>query len=223
MAAHRSNPADLLKSYTVAELERIASGFHPSNNINIPVDIDLLLEQTPGVDLDCCRGLKDNHGLLGMAGTSDGGALVVYIDDFLMDHDASIRLYRMTVAEGLAHIILHRNAIEAVRDPSDFLALHNHPRWYEFERNAKRLAAALLMPAANLIQDSQSFYRTMITNWPSGESWPSLPVVMNTLAGHLADRYVVSVATMKYRLNEWPVKVEERVKKSLESGVPFME
>ncbi len=225
MAAHRFNPADLLKTYPAAELERIASSCHEKNSdsVRIPVDIDLLLEQMPGVDLDCWPALKANHGLLGMAGMAENDMLVVYVDDTLMDSDASERLYRMTLAEELAHVILHREAIEAIGEPSDFLAMHNHPRWYEFERNAKRLAAALLMPAPNIIQDSQTFYAKMMSQWPNDKPLPHLELAMNVLKGHLADRYVVSVPSMGYRLTEWPIKVNERIQNSLSEGLSFME
>ncbi len=225
MAAHRFNPADLLKTYPAAELERIASSYHEKNSesVRIPVDIDLLLEQLPGVDLDCWPALQSNHGLLGMAGMAENDMLVAYVDDTLMDSDASERLYRMTLAEELAHIILHRQAIETVREPSDFLAMHNHPQWYEFERNAKRLAAALLMPPQNIIQDSQTFYAKMMRQWPNDQPLPHEEPLMNALKGHLADQYVVSVSSMGYRLTEWPIKVNERIQNSLSEGLNFME
>ena len=56
-------------TYTVQELEHkarqfLAAQFGP--DVPVPVDVDLLIEQLPGVDLDYWPGLRDNHGLEGM-------------------------------------------------------------------------------------------------------------------------------------------------------------
>ena len=50
--------------------------------------------------------------------------------------------YRMTVGEELAHIHLHREMIEQIKNPDDFRKLHNHAQWADVERDATRYAAA---------------------------------------------------------------------------------
>jgi len=54
----------------------------------------------------------------------DTGEIIIYIDETLATSESLLRRYRMTVAEELAHLILHRKAIESVRDPTDFQGLH---------------------------------------------------------------------------------------------------
>ena len=62
------DPVNHLRTYDVAELERIAheqlsklgSGF------TIPPDVDYIIEQLPRVDLDYYPALRDNYGLDGM-------------------------------------------------------------------------------------------------------------------------------------------------------------
>ena len=153
MSAHRQNPADLLREYTVAELERIAEQYHTKmeNGFTVPVDIDLIIESTHGVDLDIYPRLKANHDILGMAGINPDGTFSIFIDDELMDQDSQQRRARMTLAEEFAHILIHGEAIRHVKSPKDFCLIHSHPNWPTFDRNAKRLAAALLMPARTLM------------------------------------------------------------------------
>lgn len=141
MAAHRQNPADFLREYSVTELEHIADKFHDGlgEKFDIPVDIDLLLENTEDVDLEIWPGLAANHKMHGMAGIDpDTKKIFVYIDDKLADTSAYKRRYRMTVAEEFSHILIHRPAIEAVTTVKDFKAIQEHPKWYIYERNTKR-------------------------------------------------------------------------------------
>lgn len=210
MAAHRQNPADLLREYTAAELEHIADKYHSGTGgkFEIPVDIDLLLENTDGVDLDIWPGLAANHKLLGMAGINPAtNVIYIYIDDKLADTSANKRRYRMTVAEELAHILIHRPAIEAVKTIQDFKLIQSHDKWHRYERNAKRLAAALLMPASYILNDVRELYSKMIESLPDSHKYSNLNAIKKTLVNLLADRYEVSVETMNIRLDEWPVGV----------------
>jgi hypothetical protein len=56
-------------TYSVAELERKAQEVLRKalgEEASLPIDVDLLLEQIEGVDLDYWPGLRANHGLEGM-------------------------------------------------------------------------------------------------------------------------------------------------------------
>jgi hypothetical protein len=132
----------------VGEIERKAQQFlieRLGENIDIPVDVEFLLESIPGVDLDCHRGLREQHNIDGMVMRNvEMGTLLVLIDEYLMDRQGN--RYRMTVAEELGHIVLHRELIEQIRGIQDIQELHHHKNMPLMERNAKRFAAAILMP-----------------------------------------------------------------------------
>ena len=120
-------PSKHLRTYTIFELERIATEQLRClpKPVIIPIDVEYLVEQLPCVDLDHYRCLRDNHQLNGMVGTDqDTGDIVIYIDENLATSEKLLRRYRMTVAEEFAHLILHRKAIEAVANPQDFYELH---------------------------------------------------------------------------------------------------
>ena len=70
-------------TYTVADLERRAQKFlheQLGQDVPVPVDIDLLLERVPEVDLDYWPGLRGNHGLEGMVARDvQKGALYILL------------------------------------------------------------------------------------------------------------------------------------------------
>jgi len=225
MTAHRINPADSLRTYSAQELEHIAEGYHKKsgNDFYIPVDIELLLE-LEGIDLDIWPGLQANHKLLGMILINpETKKFMVYIDANLADYSAQRNRYRMTVAEELAHFLLHKEAIQFVCHPDDFRYLQSHAKWYECERNAKRLAAAPLMPASYLIEDARKEYPKIINALPSQYQYSNPSAVKNTLVSNLAKKYEVSFQSMQIRLDEWPVRVLQKIDDAMNSQLTFLE
>lgn len=69
----------------------------------------------------------------------------IVIDADTADHP-SASFYRFTVAEEFAHVLLHRDIMVQIRTAEDLVELHGWSGYQEIDRNAKRLAAALLMP-----------------------------------------------------------------------------
>jgi Zn-dependent peptidase ImmA (M78 family) len=132
----------------------------------------------------------------------------------------------MTVAEELAHIRLHRPLIEAIQSPDDFRKLHSHPHWTEIERNAKKLAAMLLMPTQPLMVEAREVYhqiagqpqiREQLTkSMSASKRWE--PHIKKRLDIEMAKRFEVSEMAMHYRLGEWPPEVYKHVERALESG-----
>ena len=224
MSAHRQNPADLLREYKVEELERIAEQYHKKmeNGFTIPVDIDRIIESTPGIDLDVYPRLKANHNILGMAGINPDGTFSIFIDDELMDQDSQQRRARMTLAEEFAHILIHSEAIRQVKYPKDFLLIHSHPKWPIFDRNAKRLAAALLMPARSVTEDGAEWYSKVVSVLPAHMRYSNPAAVQKMVISKLADKYDVSFQSMQIRLGEWPIKVLEKIQEAMQTNMDFL-
>src|SRR5271157_327824 len=115
-----------VRTYAVAELDRLATDYlaqHFGPDVLIPVDVDLRVEKAEGITLDVWPELQANHKVLGMVLRDVGsGELFIYIDEDLADNDTpnGLARYRMTVAEELAHIRLHRPLIEAIQGSRRF-------------------------------------------------------------------------------------------------------
>ena len=122
----------------------------------------------------------------------------------------------MTVAEEFAHGLLLGDAIRAVTSTEE---LQKHPDWHIHDRNAKRLAAALLMPAVNIAKDARAYYTDLvnITGFADPDS------VKKYLVKQMAERYDVSLASMRFRLNEWPIKVFDKIDQAMKDKLDFLE
>jgi len=88
----------------------------------IPVDIDYLTDQEPGVVLDTERGLRDRFGLPGATVYHPKeDRFTVLIDGAVADGNPGF--YRFTVAEELGHVRLHRAILRSVRTMEDAVTL----------------------------------------------------------------------------------------------------
>lgn len=215
---------DKIPTYTVTELERRARRYLEDEygpDIPIPVEIDLLLEEVEQVDLDDWPKLRTNHGIEGgVWRDAKTGELVVYIAEELMDDETpkGFTRYRMTVAEELAHLQLHRSVIDQVTSVSQFRELQRHNLWQQMERNAKRYAAAILMPGKELSQAAERVYSRLVATAGTDNS----AAIKKWLCSQLAKQFVVSEAAMDYRLTEWPMKIYSRVDDAARDGLGYL-
>ena len=166
------------------------------------------------------EGLKDNHHTWGMVGRDlDSDNYIIIVDDTLLDSDYLRNKYRMTIAEEFAHLLLHREAIEKVQNIHDFKGLQNHGNWHKHERNAKWLAASILIPYEHVLADLRSVYKQMVG--VVGFSNPD--AIKNKLGGVLATKYEVSVGAMNIRLKNWPVDAWKKIDEAMNNQLEFLD
>lgn len=214
-------PNKPLCTYTANQLEAIAReqirNLKKQGLFSIPVDIELIVEKLHGIQIDVQRGLKEVHNIWGMIGPcKETDKLLILIDENLLDLDSLHHLYRMTVAEEFAHSLLHGDAIRAVTRTQE---LQKHPEWHIHDRNAKRLAAAVLIPAENVVNDAREYYKELVEI--AGFSDPS--AVKKYLVKRLSEEYDVSPTAMNIRLNEWPIKVFGKIDQAIKEGLDFLD
>ena len=208
-------------TYTANQLEAIAreqiQNLKKQGLFSIPVDIELIVEKLHGIQIDVQRGLKEIHNIWGMIGhCKETDKLLILIDENLFDLDSLHHLYRMTVSEEFAHSLLHGDAIRATTKTQE---LQKHPEWHIHDRNAKRLAAAILMPAENVVEDAREYYKELVEI--AGFSDPS--AVKKYLVKRLSEEYDVSPTTMNIRLNEWPIKIFDKIDQAMKEGLDFLD
>ncbi len=211
---------DEIPTYKVTELERKAIrilGERCRPSITIPVDIDLLVEQEPGVLLDIKPGLLERYSIAGMVVRKDDGTFEVLIEEFIADHRPNF--YRFTVAEEFAHIILHRSILEKVTDIETAISLLEWKGYDEIDRNAKRFAAALLMPSRQLIEDARELYPQLVGL--AGFNNPD--AIKARLASNLSKKYLVSAEAMRHRLGEWPIQTMKKIDDAMREKFDFLD
>jgi hypothetical protein len=205
--------------YTAAELEQIAAdtvnAYFPLG-VTIPIDIDYLVESDPRVTLDVMRGLKDTYAVAGAVVTHpDEARVTILIDEAVADGPAPF--YRFTLAEEFGHLVLHRPVIERIANLEEVVALHRSSEYYDvLDRNAKRFAAAILMPAAQLRKDAQAVFIRL----RAGRL--DITTLVTKLTVQLARQYSVSTTAMRHRLGEWPVSVIDAIQQAFARGLPTL-
>ena len=216
------NPADYLRTYDIPELERIAYKEIKKlgDKLTIPIDIEEIIENFHDIEIDVHRGLKDNNHTWGMVVRDlDRDKFLILVDDILLDSDHLRKIYRMTIAEEFAHILLHLEAIKRVENIEDFRTLHNHGNWHKHERNAKWLAASILIPYEHVINNSRELYKKMITTAGFGDP----ETVKKYMVNVLAEKYEVSVSPMRYRLEKWPIEITKKIDEAMKNRLDFLE
>lgn len=179
--------------------------------ITMPVDIDYLLEREPDVVLDIRSGLQD----LGVPGLilhhPEEQRFTVYIDTRVADGLPAF--YHFTVAEELAHLRPHRPVLARISTVEAFLAVYHSPEYHYLDRNAKRLAASLLLPEEHLRGDARAAFERLRLQYAAAR-----PLV-HRLTVELAQRYLVSWEAMAIRLRDWPLRIEAAVHEAFERGL----
>jgi hypothetical protein len=212
--------APSLPSYSAAEIEDIAAATLrarvPGGVVSIPVDVEAVIEADPSVVIDTVRGLTQEYAVEGavLAHPAEQRFTVI-IDEDLFDRQATRA--RFTLAEEFGHLVLHRELLGSVTSLDDAVALQQHPAYYDqLDRNAKRFAAALLMPPERVREDAARLFIELRAA-RLGEA-----ALTRALTIRLAQRYAVSPAAMGHRLGEWPVGVQKGIQQAFARGLPAL-
>ncbi|MEI8189409.1 MAG: ImmA/IrrE family metallo-endopeptidase [candidate division NC10 bacterium] len=208
--------------YTVPELEQRAEALVRSRcdwPPDLPIDIEFLVDQEPGTLLDILPGLRETCGVAGLVRYEpETDRMRVIIDAEVADHP-SASFYRFTVAEEFAHILLHRDIMAQVRTTEDLEELHAWTGYSVIDRNAKRLAAALLMPTITVSVQVRTLYAQLVEVAGFGDH----AAILAHLEERLARLHAVSAAAMRNRLKEWPLKITQKVDRAMKEQFTVLE
>lgn len=193
------NTSDPVREYKVRELQqhadRILASAFPSG-FTIPIKIENIAYH---LDLDVwpVPGLRRSCDVIGTLYRDETGTYWVVVDEHMMDHHEN--RYRFTVAEEIAHFVLHREAIDQARDIAGAIALQRRltSRYRFTESNARRLAAELLMPRRALRKDLARAYAEVV----AVVGFRNFEAVAKQVTDILRRRYVVSHDAMRYQLH----------------------
>jgi len=143
-------PAPHIRFYSPQELETFADAFlkkfhRPFDSL--PVEIDTIVEADLDIRILPFSCLEQRYGLHGYLALS---LKKIYIEQYIMDEESFEKRYRFTVAEEVAHLLLHKDLFKDVETPQEYLNTFDKITESEHTRmdmDAKRLAEAVLMPA----------------------------------------------------------------------------
>lgn len=143
-------------TYPAWEIEKKASEFHATycgNPIRIPVNIELIIEKQLGSGgILPIRNLRRDYETYGCLVYDQRDArMMIVVDEYMADNN--VTTYRFTLAEEVAHHLLHnkifKHATSVSKWSSTWSTMSPTLHW-QLDRNAKYLAGALLIPKDSL-------------------------------------------------------------------------
>lgn len=205
------NTKKFVKWPTDSELEKLALKIRKQYDCGIPLDIDYLVEAA-GLDLRCMPRLKQDFGVRGLLSRVKNDWVV-----FVQDDAFSLTNYEtnFTIAEEFAHYILHKDMFASVvnfEEAYDFYinTLDEKSRMM-MELGAKGLAAALLIPADDLLKKATTILKVHSkTLLPLVED--NLEDVINYISVPLSDEYQAPEHTVIFRLKKKLVGFKDLLK-----------
>lgn len=180
----------------------------------IPVDVDLLAEAHLGLQILAVPGLQKSFGVYGVFRKWPEGHFDLVIDEDIMDRRPN--LYRFTIGEETGHYVLHRHHFATARTIEDACRVYVDLREHHevIDRNARWFSSAVLMPRSNIEAAAARYYPAMVQ--AAGFSNPE--AIVSTLTSKLAREFSVSCEAMRYRLQGFPCKVHDAVRKAVAMG-----
>ena len=137
--------------YSLFDQDKMASSILdkcPKRINNGIVDIESIIPEYAGIRVECAYGLKRQFDTWAYISVSQ---LKIFIDASLMDTNSIMYLkkYRFTLAEELAHFLLHKDIYKNCNSAKDRLEIHKNigdAQVGRLDRQAKALAGSLLLP-----------------------------------------------------------------------------
>lgn len=106
-----------------------------------------------------------------------------------------------------------------IRDLKDLMTLHAWNGYHEIDRNAKRLAAALLMPTITVSREARALYPQLVKLVGFGDP----AAVQAHLEQRVGRLHAVSASAMRNRLKEWPLRLTQKIERSMHERFTILE
>jgi len=150
---HNKKKKSQIYDYSLWQLENIAQKVLIDADYCIQgyrVDIERLIHTKYKIIIDIHYGLQQKYGVMAYM-LIHGNRL--FIDNKLIDDPRLTKRYRFTLAEELAHYVIHKDVYRECKTIDERIEMESlltrQEQWF-LETNAKALASAILMPKATI-------------------------------------------------------------------------
>jgi len=211
----------MVPEFPVWKIEREASELleaaYPAGLPGSYIDIEWVIEEHCGLEIFPVPGLRSGWQTDGAFCALPDGGYSLAVDEDTMDHKPN--RYRFTLGEELGHYVLHASYLPRVATVAEALALyHKLDNWDRMDRNARRFAAAVLMPMQTLTRSTEKAYATLV----KAVGLADAEGFVKRLVAALAKVYGVSADAMKYRLKAYPARLADRIEAAIGEGLHYL-
>jgi Zn-dependent peptidase ImmA (M78 family) len=176
-----------------------------------------VIESFLGLEIWPVPGLRLTRDIDGMICHHLDGSYSIAIDQDILDHNP--HRYRFTLGEEVGHYVLHADFLPKARTIEQGLAAYRTMlNWHQLDRNARRFAAAALMPMRTLVPNAERVYAELVR--AVGLRDPD--AVRKHIISLLSKSYGVSPEAMRYRLKEYPARLDKRIDQALRERLDIL-
>lgn len=207
---------DGLVTYSAAEIETLAEQDlrrRPDIDPSAPINLELLIERLPNVDLEPRDGLAAEFQCEGcICGLeNDKSRTIVLVDKAI--YRGPWANYNVVLGEEYAHLKIHPSLSLYVSTPQDFIELQNDTKWEYFERDARRYSLAIRMPVKLVRVEVERAYARVVDEHGFGDAARIEAYIRN----ELAQRFRVPLVDAKRRLSTTPCDIRDSLLNSIQS------
>ena len=158
------------KHYPYSRLKEISEDFLEKNNFRkgiIPTDIEMLIEKS-GIIIEAIDDLRKDFSVKGLVAkdVNNDGRVKIFIDTHHYEEDTFE--YKFTLAEELAHILIHMDFYDGINGVEDCIKKYNSisdDDYRKYEQQARNLASFLLLPEKEFNDEVIAFIDTNIEDY----------------------------------------------------------
>ena len=207
-----------MPEYPVWEIERKAADVlrqaYPQSMPDSFIDNEWVIEAHVGIEILPVPGLRNGWEIDVLLRRYIAGGYDIIVDQDLADNLP--HRYRFTLGEELGHLVLQAEHLPKANSIEEAISLYRRfNESFVLHRNARRFAAAILMPIHTLVTNTQRVYGELVSRVGTGDP----EAIRKYVVSRLAQMYEVSAETMRIRLREHPHRLNERIEKALKEGL----
>ena len=195
--ADTKKPSPKVREFALYELERVAKTALAKGSHCVKgriVDIERLLTEGFGVQMVAFHDLARQWKTYAFIDTT---GRYVFVDADLMDDIRQAKKYRFTLAEELAHLLIHTSVFAGCKTIEQRTCIEeslNEVRRERLEHNAKALAGMLLMPEAAV----RGFVESVLLKYTDEHGHVLVDDVANAISHTFDVNFIPAKRRLKY-------------------------
>lgn len=208
------------RRYRRPEIEIITARFlskaYP-NGIEIPIEIDLLVEKHEFIDdINPIPLLEDKYKIAAVLYYKNNDHFDILVDEDTFNYNEGRTNF--SIAHEFAHIILHNEVFLNCENVDDIIDLNKRiaTSYRHIENDANYFAGSILIPQRTILGHTATLYEGLAKEYGC-----DINLIPYKLCSRLAEAYKVSFQAMEIRLKQ--LKLDIKVLLALRSESPYID
>lgn len=202
-------------TFSQSQIERMAwesLRARPDVPFEAPINMERLLQNTPGVDIEYPMDLCKKFLVEGCVCKEFMSRRITVLIDYRIMHGPWDKYYRV-LAEEYSHLRLHPFLVANIESVEDFVEMQRHSQWQRMENDARSFSAAIRMPPELVARELVRLYPVVAEEVGFGDA----EAIESRIRLRMATLFRVSPAEMMRRIADPPCNLRDQLLNSIQS------